>query len=601
MENFIHKIKDHWLAIIVALILGALMVLPFLYFQTKLRNNFKGIFPTIVNDENFYYARVNDVIDGHSFLSNAYLFEHKNGLPQQLFLAEWLLAQPIKIFKLNINTAHLIYNFLFPAVVFLLTYLALFAISKSRFWSVIFSTFLFFGLYLLSFIRPISPQFNFIFWLTQFIFLWLFIKNSSKLSKSDFFNLFNGLLFLNILNFGLLFYIYPYYWTFYLIFFGLLVAAYFFTDKALALKILVIAAGGLILAIPYFYLNYLSARLPYYTETLTRLGMIYSRFPSGFRIIFWSILGLAVFSCLLWRKIIVWDVKTIFFISGILASVIAVNQHLITGKNFEFSSHYDMAAMFFLIFAAAYLWRIFEEHRGNSKFLPVILLVIVLALSGNGLRDYSRRVFAVDDDAVYRQNYAPIFDWLNKNTAKDSVIYANVDLSMLVPVYTANNVYYIREANLFFISDAEVLDRFILNNFFSAKGGSQPKADQPLAGAKSSGGEYFNKDFIVNNDRSIYGVRYIDIYGHTVQANKLRRLFGLKPESEIYLPEEAIEKVIMRAEELQKGDFIEELKKFHIDYLIWDKNKNPNWKIDASAFKRMFQNGDLIIFKFLNL
>ncbi|KKS69101.1 MAG: hypothetical protein UV39_C0021G0008, partial [Candidatus Azambacteria bacterium GW2011_GWA2_42_62] len=179
---------------------------------------------------------------------------------------------------------------------------------------------------------------------------------------------------------------------------------------------------------------------------------------------------------------------------------------------------------------------------------------------------------------VYRQNYVPIFDWLSKNTEKDSVVYANIDISGLISVYTANNIFYVREANLFFISDAEVLDRFILNSFF----------------------EKFNEDFIINNDRSIYGVRYIDAFGHTVQANKLLRLLGLKLKPEVYLPEEAIEKVITRAKELQKNDFIDELKKFRVDYLIWDKNKNPNWKINAKNFKPVFKSDNLIIFKFLS-
>ena len=561
MENIIYKIKHHWVAISVAIILGVTMIAPIFYFQAKLNENFRGIPPKVVNDVDFYYARIKDVVDGHSFLSNAYLFEHKNGLPQQVFFAEWLLAQPIKIFNLNINIVHLIYNFLLPAVAFILTYLALFLISKSRFWSTSLSVFLFFGLYLLSFIRPVSPQFNFIFWLTQFIFLWLLIMEQKK-----------RWVWFSAINFGLLFYIYPYYWTFYLIFFGILTAVYFWKNKELALRIAIIAAGGLILAIPYFYFNYLSARLPYYTETLTRLGMIYSHFPSGFRIIFWSALGFVVFGWFLWRKIITWDAKTQFFISGILASVIAVNQHLITGKNFEFSSHYDMSAMFFLIFVAAYL---ISQYSANLK---IILGIVVFVFSILGIKNYSERVFVIDKNVVYRQNYVPIFDWLSKNTEKDSVVYANIDISGLISVYTANNIFYVREANLFFISDAEVLDRFILNSFF----------------------EKFNEDFIINNDRSIYGVRYIDAFGHTVQANKLLRLLGLKLKPEVYLPEEAIEKVITRAKELQKNDFIDELKKFRVDYLIWDKNKNPNWKINAKNFKPVFKSDNLIIFKFLS-
>ena len=564
-------IKKHRPAVILALILGVLMVLPFFYFETKLGKDFKGILPEIVNDENFYYARIKDVIDGHQFLGNAYLLEHKDELPQSISLAEYLLAQPLKLFHIGVQRGHLIYNFFLPLLAFILGYIALYLITRSKLKAIIFSSFLFFGLYLFAFIRPVSPQFNFIFWLAQFILLWRLLENPGS----------KRLLFLNILNFGLLFYIYPYYWTFYLIFFGILIAVYFWKNRELALKITAIVAGGLILAMPYFYFNYLSSQLSYYTETLARLGMIYSRFPSGFRIIFWSALVLMVFGWFLWKKIIHFNTKTIFFISGILASIIAVNQHLVTGHNIEFSSHYSMGAIFFLVFALAYLvsrynanTRMYANDTNKFLYLKLILTIIVLAVVTNGLYKYSNQAFAVSEEGVYIQNYTSVFEWLNKNTAKDSVVYANPDLSGLVPVYTANNIFYVREANLFFISDTEVLDRFILNNFF----------------------EDFNKDFIIENVRSIYGVRYIDAYGHAVQGNKLRRFLNIEPEPEIYLPEDAIQKALSRAKKLQSGDFIKELKQFRIDYLIWDKNKNPYWQI-GEDFDPIFNANNIIIYE----
>lgn len=586
-----------------ALILGFLMVLPFFYFQIKLGSGFEGIWPTVVDDESFYLARIKDVADGHSFISNAYLFEHKNGLPQQLFLAEWLLAQPLKLLKIDINIGRLIYNFLFPAAAFLLTYIALFLISRLRLVSAGFASFLFFGLYITSFIRPVSPQFNFIFWLTQFILLWLLINYHNSNNANNHLNNPNenldnsehsdkirkfGLLSANALNFGLLFYIYPYYWTFYLIFFGILAVFYFWKERALFYKILMIASGGLILAIPYFYLNYLSSKLSYYTETLTRLGMIYTRFPSGIRIVFWSSLGLATFGLLLWRKIISWDRKSTFFISGLLASAVAVNQHVVTGRNFEFSSHYSMGTIFFLVFTAAYLASCLNPNNcdknpnipngkkfGLFGYVRIFGLLIVAIIIISGLLNYLKRSLVIYANHAYSQDYASIFEWLNKNTQRDSVVYANRDISGLIPVYTADNVFYVREANLFFISDKEVLDRFIINNFF----------------------ENLDPDFILKNARAIYGVRYIDAYGHAVQSNKLRRVLGIKLEPEIYLPGEEIEKVVNRAKELQAGDFEKELKTYRIDYLIWDKNNNPNWRINLKLWKPVFESGGLLIYR----
>jgi len=82
-------------------------------------------------------------------------------------------------------------------------------------------------------------------------------------------------------------------------------------------------------------------------------------------------------------------------------------------------------------------------------------------------------------------------------------------------------------------------------------------------------------------------------------GNRASNIFGLKTEPEVYLPEDAVQKVLSRAKELQSSDFIRELNQYKVGYLIWDKNKNPDWKINFNNLNPVFQNGNLIIFKFI--
>ena len=77
------RIRKHWAAFFLAVVLGFLMILPFLYFKTTLGNEYKRVLNQVVDGELFYMARIKDVIDGHPILGNAYLYEHKNQLPQQ--------------------------------------------------------------------------------------------------------------------------------------------------------------------------------------------------------------------------------------------------------------------------------------------------------------------------------------------------------------------------------------------------------------------------------------------------------------------------------------------------------------------------------------
>ena len=557
------KILKNKTAVISAVILGVLMIWPYLHLIVALDGEFNGILPPLVNDELFYSARIQDVLDGHSMIGNAYLFEYKDSLSVQ-FLGEYLLAQPLKFFGLTAIQGRFLYNLLLPSLSFLLTYLAFCLITRSRFWSVIFSALLFFGLYLNNFLRPVSPQLNFIFWLTQFIFLWKLIKNGSS----------SKILIWNAINLGLLFYIYPYYWTFYVIFLVVLVGIYFIHNRELSFAMAKILVGGSVLAIPYFLSSYFISRTPEYGETMTRIGLIYSRFPSGIWVIFWAFVSLVLFMFALRSKLIKIDNLALFFIGGILATVISVNQHLITGRNLEFSSHYRMLSVFFFSFSLAYLWRAYLElnHRHKkmvSSVLVVMALFTVVQNIGAYLNTYS--VAASSED----QEYALLFDWLNKNTPKDSVVYANNTLSDLIPIYTPNNVFYSGNANLFLMSDQEVLDRFILNNFF----------------------EIFDTEFVIKNVRAIYRVRYVDIYGKAVQGNKLRRILGVKTIPEVYLPEDAINNVLNRANQLKNSNLEKELGKYRVDYVLWDKNKNPEWRFDNKKFvSKIFENNNFVIY-----
>lgn len=563
------KVKRHWPAVLTSLILGFLMVLPFFYFQKSFGEGYNGILNQVIDDELFYMARIKDVMDGHATLGNAYLAEHKNQLPQQLFLPEFLLAQPLKFLNLDIVQGRVLYNFILPAIAFVLTYAVFYLIYPSKLWANSFSVFLIFGLYLFKFTRPVIPQFVFIFWLTQFIFLWLLIKHKDddmmiyhRISKE-------WILLLNVFNFGLLFYLYPFYWTFYLVFLAVLTIAFFFKDKFLSKQFLKILAGGLLIGSFYFYLSFLASRLPEYQETLTRIQLVFSRSPSEVKTVLPAFLTLILFGTLYRFKFIKINKEILFFIFGIISILLVTNQNIITGQKFEFG-HYRMPATFFLVFAVYHLW---AKVNFKEKLLVVSLISLI---SIGGLYDYVQRITKVSEQDIYRQRYKTIFDWLNENTLKDSVVYANEEISSLIPVYTSNNLFYSRYANLFIMPDEEVEKRFILNNYF----------------------EKFDRDFVVENERAIWGVRYVDRYGEAAQANKWRKLLGFGLKDEIRLPEEEINKVLAAAGQIQKDSFEKGLKKYRVDYFVWDKNKNPDWQPGSQIFlEDVFENKDFVIYR----
>ena len=232
-----------------------------------------------------------------------------------------------------------------------------------------------------------------------------------------------------------------------------------------------------------------------------------------------------------------------------------------------------MLAVFFCLFGIAYLL----SHLSSKmlRLAAMVSVVLFIILGGRNLIRYSQAY--VFENHNQNQKYGPAIKWLNQNTPPDSVVYADEQISQLISVYTANNVFYARYANLFLMPDSEVLDRFMINNYFGK----------------------IDNDFVIENVRSIYGVRYIDRYGHAVQGNKLRRLIGFKPVPEVYLPEEAINRFLNRAHQLQSYKFTDLIRSYRLDYFIFEKN-DPAWmKFDRlSIARRVYETKDFVVYQY---
>ena len=72
---------------------------------------------------------------------------------------------------------------------------------------------------------------------------------------------------------------------------------------------------------------------------------------------------------------------------------------------------------------------------------------------------------------------------------------------------------------------------------------------------------------------------------------------GIKTVPEVYLPEDVINNVLNRANQLKNSNFEKELGKYRVDYILWDKNKNPEWRFGGQKFvSKVFENNDFVIY-----
>ncbi len=568
MKKIFKFLLNNWVILLLAVLIGVASSVP-QYMGAKNSPNFQGIYHGVTDDEIYYEARARDVLDGHPNLANPYIYEHKDGSPMQFWLPDYILAKPIGWLGLSVPVGFIIWTGILTALLAVLSYVILYVLTGSKSWSILG---MFFANVILSantFLRLPSPAFNFVFWLLTFLFLLLYIKKKEKMYAV-----------LSALSFGLLFHLYPYFWTFFVVLFAVfLVLVFVLKVKDMSYKTyLVVCLGAFVIGIPYFVSVWQSSNLSVYNESLRRLGMIATHFPSGFLSVGLAVIIICLFLYSYKKEKIVVSELSIFLFSAVLSAVIVINQHLLTGKNLEFSSHYLLGNLYTFVFVGAYVIYSWQNIL-SSKFKKIffyIMMFLICVMSVYSVANMIKVEMTYSSYDIYTQNYAGVFDWLSKNAKPDEVVYTNDDIGFFLPIYTSQNVYYSGYGILFFMSGREVEERFIINHYF----------------------DNFTPAHIVQNQRMIFGGYYTDEYGHNQSKNKIRRILGLPQDNSPLVPQEQVIKVLADAVQMQKIDFAKIIKTYRVDYLVWDSNKNPNWVI-PKTYKILYFSKGIYIYKII--
>ncbi len=542
----------HLPAIVLALVAGALTALPQVR-SALLEPSFAGIYKIGNSDEPYYLARGQEVEDGHFTLANPYLAEHKDGPGAVFFMPDILAEGLTSMFGLSIPEGYIILDFILPALVALLTYAAAYALTSNATIALVSMTTLHLGFFFGIFGRPISPQVTFLFLGLWVVSLTLLLRKNSKAMS-----IVVGLLA------GTLWYVYTYFATYAALFLAILTALLFLMHYRREAMSVCIALGLSILgAIPYALMSIQVHALPHAAEWFSRLGMLQTHFPSGLTIVFSGGALAVLWLILFMRGYLPHAPESAFVLAAITTGPLVVNHHVITGVNLEFSSHYLLVSSLFFLLALSVLCAELSRRlpEGKGTLISLALLVLSLALSGNSLSAELKPELEFSSEEISLQRYSPVFAYLKENTPKDSVVFAG-DISNLIPGYTHNNVYYVGGANLHYLSDREVMERFFITHYFEVP---------------------FTEEFVREYERDIWRVRYVNAYAHTQSENRVRKFFGLAPLEVERLPQDAIEGALAVGRAVGERAFVEVIRSFRADYLLWDRHEDPHWVIPTLA------------------
>ncbi|MDO8430338.1 MAG: hypothetical protein Q7S73_03150 [bacterium] len=579
MLSFIYS-REKYTLVLLSVAIGILISAPAIYFR-YFDGGYKGIDFFGSDAENYYLGQIQEIYDGHWFSGNIYVEEGKNDPYVQQPLPAMIIAFLGQSLGISARDVNVLTKFLFPALLTVIVYLFFsaltgrkdFAILMTIFVMLIQASWIFFdpGSWLpfllkgefrgtdynfISYARPINPQISSIFFFGYLLCAWKFFfsRLSEKMEKIY------GIASAVIL--GLSFYIYFFTFSFLSVFNAVLFFWFLYSRDWIRLKkTFLVSIGALAIAVPYFANVLEMMKSPNYSQLAHRTNILEThRFI--FSKVWWGVTALFLLLYRGSRKV------KIFTLAFLATAFLVTNQQLITGKTLPLPAHYHWyyiapiggAILVYLFFMY------FEKLAGLFVSRLAMLFFILISFYAGFL--YQKISYTKQwDYFIYQQRYAPILSWLDLDIKKESAIFTNEDLSGLIPAYTRHNVYYSGLLTDSLISEERI--RHSLYVYFFLNGVTEDSA----------------RDFFYDNR---------DWVGSQIFSDYYRQKSGCHG----CFPDSILDGFIQEYRKFLKKGFLEQIKKYQVDYAVWDKEKNPEWRLDRFFNEKVYEKDNIIVYKF---
>ena len=417
--------------------------------------------------------------------------------------------------------------------------------------------------------RTWSPEINFIPFALFFIFYF---------SRLSFWKREIGL---SILA-GLLFYVYPYYWTFALALLGVSDLQKFWNQKKIIwnclYKYLIIGGIAFLYGIHLWQIY----QLPYYQETMARIGFLASRLPAGWYTQAVLLASLVLFFGLkkyVFSKInlgVLADGALDKIAAGLVTGLIVLNQQLITNMQMEFNSHYTPIILIFLVAFYGSLLLIFIANLSGA-YRKILLSISFLLVAGLIMGRVYSAAANFGGSSYIGSQADEVVRWLMENRIQDKVIYAPENLGDEINLRTNNYLIFNDNQALQLTPTEELIDRFTYFDITNQHITENLLRDQ----IKIFGHTFFSamqKDDVINKIKAkILG-------GDFVPANLADYVkYDFKPMYE-------------KRTNPDINEFNKYLEKYHVNYLIYrQKDRESIYKLAPG--KIVFESEEYLIKK----
>ncbi len=564
-------VKKHAWAILFGVIVGILSVMPHLFAMHALGDAYQGIPFLYSANEDYYLSRINEITDGHPLVGSPYFSEYKSSLPIVPPVGEWSYVLLSLLLHISLPTTLLVAKFLYPAILFLLSYALIRTISEYQHegsgnmlgaiaggllitlgfdvidYQTLFSRLLHGSdrLILSVWVRSVNPITGALLLFSYLLLLMKVLRSNSKtyaISAGIVLALSCGYIFTFVLGITIL---------------GAWGLLLLFEKKYETFnKFIIVAVVGIGIDALYW-----TSIIPSLLggSNAERSGMLYMHTPLLNKVILATLLVLTVI--LAWIRI--YKDKEIFsrkntyrmlwFTMALpISGFIALNEQILTGRAI-WPYHYIQYTIP-LSFVALCVYG-FILVRPHAKFVWNIFAYSAIVISLlMGIWNATTYRFQMEEYEKLQQ-FAPIFTWLNANTQHDCVVLVDEGWSdtftNFVPSFTHCNVYL--TGNITNI----VPDSRITHNFF---------VKLRLLGVSSSTVETY-----LNNNEDAVKIYFYKDWLELLSPLKSDRIATLTPtlsaEYRVFL----------------EKDFATALKEYRIDYIITQDHMTPNAEQDLST------------------
>lgn len=568
-----------------SLSLTILIFAPLIVFPWVLGKEYQGInINWFGTDAHFYLTRGKEVLDGHA-LGCPVLKECKNEQDPYYSYGDYILLAPIKLLGLsaraNITTVYNIENFIAVFIILLLIYFLVLQLSGRKLpaiaaalfavggYSIVYRKTLFYDDFNI-YARVIYPFINSLILFAYFNFLLKSLRAAELKYK-----IFAGL------AFGLLFYIYFYSWSFVLALNGCFFLILLFKkDFSEAKKVFWISSIGLALGAYNLVKLFSSLNSEAGKQMAYFMWASYSRSPIFSKIGF---ITLIIFAVYYYKRRD--DKNWPLILAIILGGWAALNQQIITGRMVQYAHYYWYLIVPLSIIVSIYMiWRLAE----NEKFRKYLFLFLIAAVFINTAGGQYKSFFSTMNVKRNEQSYRPIIDFLNRDK-RAGVILASQDLEYLFTIYTPHDLFWQHSATFSRIPIQRLKDALFVYYYLNKQ-------------ARNNFGDYLTKIGQDTKGRgTYYSLFFRDLEGYWsgfdyyTYMNKIKKddqeLANKRPEIIYRLNDEYAETVL-------ENDGIDKLlKKYGVNYLVWDKNRNPEWDLGGiEGLKQLYSYNNIFLY-----